>query len=363
MSRHNSTTTKVGRGFSYRLHRNTYRLRIYDRTRVPKEKTVSLNTDSTVQAALRAADYYQRFITGLWSPWDGSVSYVSIGEAIARYQIEKRDLRESTRYDLLWTVRRCLEPLGLDSGIEEVRVEDVRPFIQRAGISQATRASYYRKLHAFFGWCQKVGIVGTSPLSQLSRPREPEVLPDGLRAQELERLLATARHHEVASVGRYPNPHWASSAFELIAWTGLRPSEAARLRWEDITSDSILVRTLLGRTKTDRERAVTLIPQARRVLAGLPTDSVYVVPGAMGGSLYVPGLSRRFRNFRERAELPPHYSLYSLRHTFAAEYRRRGGALVGLQYEMGHKNIKTTEKYGHLGDDERRNYTNRLFED
>ncbi|MFT5516034.1 MAG: integrase [Rhodothermales bacterium] len=363
MSRRNSPTISLGRGFSYRLHRNTFRLRIYDRGRVPKEKTVSLNTDSPSLAALRAADYYQRFTTCRWSPWDDAVSYVSIGEALARYEKERRDLRERTRYDLLWTVRRCLEPLGLDTGIESVRPADIRPFIQRPDIRQATMASYYRKLQAFFGWCQTVRIIEESPLEFIPRPAEPQVLPNGLTQVELARLLGVARDREAGLVGRYPNPSWASNAFELLAWTGLRPAEGARLEWADIHERVILVRTRSARTKTDRERAVTIVPQARRVLERLPRDSPYVLPGGQGGKLYVSGLSRRFALFRDLAELPKKYTLYSMRHTFAAEYRRRGGSLVGLQYELGHKTIKTTEKYGHLGLDERIEYTCRTFSD
>jgi site-specific recombinase XerD len=120
---------------------------------------------------------------------------------------------------------------------------------------------------------------------------------------------------------------------------------------------------VVGVTKTYRHRAVTLIPQARSVLDTLSRTKPLVLPAAMGGMINVEYLSKVFRRCSDLAMLPKRYTLYSLRHTFAAEYRRRGGTLHGLQYELGHQSITTTEKYGHLGPDERRLYTLRVFTD
>jgi integrase len=165
----------------------------------------------------------------------------------------------------------------------------------------------------------------------------------------LERLLLVAEN--------YP---WAREAFELLAWTGLRPGEAARLEWTDIDENVIKV---VGIVKTNREHAVTIIPQARLVLGKLKNRKGHLLLGAKGGSLNVEYLSKVFRKCADIAKLPSRYTLYSLRHTFAAEYRRRGGTLYGLQYELGHTSIQTTQRYGHLGPDERRLYTVNLFTD
>ncbi|MDA1028675.1 MAG: tyrosine-type recombinase/integrase [Bacteroidetes bacterium] len=88
-----------------------------------------------------------------------------------------------------------------------------------------------------------------------------------------------------------------------------------------------------------------------------------LLSGASGGSLNVEYLSKVFRKCADTAKLPSRYTLYSLRHTFAAEYRRREGILYGLQHELGHTSIQTTQRYGHLGPDERRLYTVNLFTD
>lgn len=348
-----SQTIRLGRGFSYRLHEGTYRLRVYDPNQTPKDKNVNLNTDSPALAAIRAQEKYALYITGKWSPWEGAGSYTSLGQALEQFQQSRRDLRPKTLADYTKAVSKIIDRVGPHHGLDAVTAQDIRPITQDPSLTQSSRLSYYQRLGAFFSWCVKNELLGTSPMARVERPTTPKIIPNGLESEELERLLVAAE--------AWP---WARDAFRLLAWTGLRPAEAARLRWQDIDADVIRV---VGVTKTLRHRAVTIIPQAREVLGSLirqtPTVGVSrrVLSGGSGGPLSVGYTSRVFLRCARIAMLPERFTLYSLRHTFAAEYRRRGGSLVGLQYELGHASIVTTEKYGHLGPDERRLYTLRVF--
>ncbi|MFT4605522.1 MAG: integrase [Rhodothermales bacterium] len=130
------------------------------------------------------------------------------------------------------------------------------------------------------------------------------------------------------------------------------------LQWSDIEDNTIRV---VGRTKTLRERGVTLIPQARSILASLPRSSHLVLSGQNGGPVNVEYASKVFLRCRKLAKLPDRHKMYSLRHTFAAEYIRRGGSIRLLKDEMGHYSVTTTERYGQLGVGERTEITQRLF--
>ena len=343
------SAVQLGKGFSFRFHRGTYRLRVYDRTKTPKEKTISLNTDEHVLATLRATEYFQRFVSNQWDPWDGSTSYASLSDALSAFRAARGDLRAKTLHDYTKVVEYLISAVGGDVGLDSLKPSDIRPIVHRPELTRSSRLAYFRRLSAFFNWCIKQQLTENNPVKGVETPATPQVLPNGLNMQELDRLLLAAED--------YP---WAAEAFELLAWTGLRPSEAARLEWTDLDDHVIKV---IGQTKTNRERAVTIIPQARRVFDKLTHRKGLLLRGATGGMLNVEYLSKVFRRCADIAKLPSRYTLYSLRHTFAAEYRRREGTLYGLQYELGHTSIQTTQKYGHLGQDERRFYTVNLFTD
>jgi integrase len=342
-------TVKLGKGFSFRFHRGTYRLRVYDRTMTPKEKTISLNTDQFSLANIRANDYFQRYVANQWDPWDGSKAYSSLSDALAVFRAERGDLREKTLHDYTKVVEYLISSVGGDIGLESIKPSDIRKIVHSPKLTLSSRLAYFRRLSAFFNWCIKQRLTENNPVKGVETPATPRILPNGLNKLELERLLLVAEN--------YP---WAREAFELLAWTGLRPGEAARLEWSDIDENVIKV---VGIVKTNREHAVTIIPQARLVLGKLTNRKGHLLLGEKGGSLNVEYLSKVFRKCADIAKLPSRYTLYSLRHTFAAEYRRRGGTLYGLQYELGHTSIQTTQRYGHLGPDERRLYTVNLFTD
>jgi hypothetical protein len=42
-------------------------------------------------------------------------------------------------------------------------------------------------------------------------------------------------------------------------------------------------------------------------------------------------------------------SIHTIRHTFASHFMMRGGSLYDLMAILGHSNLKTTQRYAHLG--------------
>ena len=118
-------TVKLGKGFSFRFHRGTYRLRVYDRTMTPKEKTISLNTDQFSLANIRANDYFQRYVANQWDPWDGSKAYSSLSDALAVFRAERGDLREKTLHDYTKVVEYLISSVGGDIGLESIKPSDI----------------------------------------------------------------------------------------------------------------------------------------------------------------------------------------------------------------------------------------------
>ena len=146
--------------------------------------------------------------------------------------------------------------------------------------------------------------------------------------------------------------------FALLACTGLRVSEAIRLRIEDITPDGMLIR----RSKFRKSRLVPLHHTAR---AGLdrylehrlpyaPLDN-HVFVSLRGTPLFVENVERAFRLAVDRIGLQrkPRPTPHSLRHTFAVRALEASPDgrdhitehMLALSTYLGHSKVSHTYWY------------------
>ena len=145
-----------------------------------------------------------------------------------------------------------------------------------------------------------------------------------------------------------PTANRDKASLLLFLDTGLRVSEACRLRVEDLNQETgeILVAPHGSGQKT-KPRTAYLGKVAQRAmwlyLAKRPNlvkkDRLFEMDGDTIRSL--------LRRLGERAgvnDVHPH----RLRHTFAITYLRNGGDVYSLKYLLGHSSLKMVEHYLHL---------------
>ena len=169
--------------------------------------------------------------------------------------------------------------------------------------------------------------------------------------------------------------------FLALAETGARPGEVLALRWSDVDIDRRTLRieravSLGGQikpTKTEAARIVRLtVPLAEafaawrrhvdRVAAKAKVSPpAYMFPSRSGQPLQAKVIGRRFRALLRKADLPPSFTLYSLRHTFASQLLDQGVKPVDVARVMGHKNVITTLTfYAHAIPQDDTTYIDRL---
>ena len=125
---------------------------------------------------------------------------------------------------------------------------------------------------------------------------------------------------------------------------GLRVSEVAQLSKEALSADGVRIR---GKGNKPR-----IVPISRELFWGLEgtgsPDGLWI--GKVQKPLAPSGVKSALRRIFHRAGIKagPH----SLRHTFATQYLRRGGAVWALQRILGHSSVSTTEIYLHLLNDD-----------
>ena len=131
---------------------------------------------------------------------------------------------------------------------------------------------------------------------------------------------------------------------ELLYATGLRVSELASLKKNDLTRDDFLRVTGKG----NKDRAVPLTGPARRALERYVREGRPQLAGAhTGGALWVGvrggplGVREVRRVVKRRLGTFPH----ALRHSFATHLLEGGADLRAVQELLGHVELATTQLY------------------
>jgi integrase/recombinase XerD len=174
--------------------------------------------------------------------------------------------------------------------------------------------------------------------------RASKRLPDVLTEAELRALLAVAEMDDRAY-----------AVVSLMAYAGLRVSEVAKLRWQDIEAGAIWVRLGKGR----KDRVVPAHPRVSEALERLRKRDIlrshYVFPSPRDPSkpITTRALQYCIERLCRQAGIPrrkahPH----TLRHTMATRLLRATHDIRLVQKALGHASIATTQIYTHLALDD-----------
>jgi len=163
-------------------------------------------------------------------------------------------------------------------------------------------------------------------------------LPDYLEPDELDALLDVA-----------PPRH--RLYFLLCARAGLRASEAAKLRHEDVIwrDGEPVVLHLIG--KGDKEALLPLALSLRRYLPAFtqPARRGWLFVGYKGGHVTRGAASVWLMADAAKAGIPRRKAhIHSLRHSFATHLLRAGVDLVTIRELMRHASLANTQIYLHV---------------
>jgi integrase len=219
-----------------------------------------------------------------------------------------------------------------------------------------------------FNWAARQRLIPANPFRGVThhagQPRRP------LTDAEFHKLLrAAARgrtfHPTPSKKKLYPSdirrrqrPSAGARFRQLLVFlrfTGARPGEAARLRWEHIDLEAQVIR--IPRHKTSRTqqvkkpRVIPLHPVVVKLLAYVrrlnqPGDVVFLNHRKTPWNR--SSLSLRIRRARAAGGIPDDAKLYGLRHRFGTAAVVNGVDIKTLAELMGHETTRMTEHYLHL---------------
>ncbi|MEY3395893.1 MAG: hypothetical protein RL346_2130 [Verrucomicrobiota bacterium] len=301
----------------------------------------SLNTDDYATASNR--------LEGVLTEMKGARNAItanSLGAAL-KAEIERYDpkIKESTRLyyrergNALERVgeRQPINPLSLS--IARVTTADLRALMESYS-KTASETSYngaLSLLRRVFDRAVEAGFCATNPAQKIKRLKTKKMAHDLPTSESFAEIVADI----LAQKKAYSKA--AAFSVEFLAYTGMRISEATSVRWRDIKSDYISVRT----AKNDEMRQVPIIPACRALLdrmrqSGIPTGAHYPV-------MLLKSPREALRGACERLEID-HMRVHDLRHLFATRCIEAGVDLPTLASWLGHKDggMLCAQVYGHL---------------
>lgn len=220
---------------------------------------------------------------------------------------------------------------------EQVRPDDLDAFRDTLLNDKYTPKSVSRKLNAvktFFRWMITENIITSDVSASVAHPKIDSALPKFLSPLEYRALRDVVRSDiRIAAI------------IELILQTGLRISEVAALKTENIGKDTLKIEAYA----TQPERSVPLNKPASDTLKAYmnvrpAVESPYVFISKNGKPLAVRNIRASIARYMQKAELP-NYSVNDLRTTFIVENLKAGVDIVLLSQVSGHKRLSTTERY------------------
>jgi integrase/recombinase XerC len=160
---------------------------------------------------------------------------------------------------------------------------------------------------------------------------------------------------------------------ELALSTGLRVMEIAQLKCGDFFLKGPVCSLLVRKGKGGKKRLVRFNGSFKRNCeeyiqwkqsVGEPTDPGYplMLSSNTGGHMTTRAIEKAFKRSAAGAGLPRHYSIHSLRHTYACElYRASGYNLRLVQKQLGHAHVGTTQVYADIMEPDMQRALKRLY--
>lgn len=262
------------------------------------------------------------------TPWPAITGYLS--------WCRDNGLADTTTYNTwcqLARFARRLDPKPIELATED----DLARYLSRAGHPASrpapnTRSVEWSRFAAFYKWCVATGLRPDNPCNSVAKPRRRRSLPRPIAEGDL--LIAI----ELA------NPEMRAM-LRLAAYAGMRASEIARLRGEDILIGQR--RIIVAQGKGGHPGILPLQNTVLDALTrhGLPTAGwVFPHPRLDDHHITEPAVSQRARRYLRSIGIDA--TLHQLRHRFGTQvYATSGHDIRVTQELLRHASPDTTAIY------------------
>lgn len=292
-------------------------------------------------------------------------SKVSLVDYCAKVYKDKRSngIAETTLSTLYTTTLHIVQYAGSDTLLSQVDKHFCLGFVRYLStakylycekkknkvlkpLGKGAAHSYYGIFVSILNQAVHDGLIPNNPAHQLSNDDKRHIKYKGahreyLLEEEIDKLANT----------ECINPN-VKAAFFFACYTGLRISDIRALRWQNIisTNEGNLAVNIMMQ-KTNSEVYIPLGSTARKWLPDRndapSTDNVFKLPSH--SALYYD-----IKQWAKDAGIIKNVSFHTSRHTFATLLLTKGADLYTTSKLLGHHSIKTTQVYGDIVNQKRK---------
>ena len=262
-------------------------------------------------------------------------------ELIEKLQ-EDMEMRGFSHYTKDSYLRKAKEIIKyFEKPMEEVTTKELREYLMKylkeeRKISERS-VNYYNSVIRFI-----YDVVLDKPINQKQIPmyKKKRKVPKVLSEEELDIFFDACEDYKYKTI------------FMLIHGTGLRISEAANIRIEDIDSKNMRLFVRNGKGEKERytvlpQRSLEMLRECYRKYRPKHPEG-YMFLNREGKPLKIERLRVFFRRYRRKAGISEEFIVHSLRHSFATKLVEEGVALVQVKELLGHSCIRSTMTYVHV---------------
>lgn len=240
-------------------------------------------------------------------------------------------------------------PNGLRFGdITENVIEDFRDYLLNAKsvrsetdaiISQNTAVSYFNKVKATLRQAFKDRILKEDINGRIEPIKTKETHREYLTIEEINRLIDAPCEDAILK---------RASLFSIL--TGLRFSDVAKLKGNEVRNDDTGYYLMYSQQKTDTNQVHYISEQAFSLLGDFNKDKTQVFKGLK----YSGYSNKHLSKWIGLAGIVKKITFHNFRHTYATLQLIHGTDIYTVSKLLGHKSLKTTQIYAKVVDDAKR---------
>ena len=255
--------------------------------------------------------------------WNVRQKNMQVGMAFSLYLEKKKYLRADSLRDILYLGNRLfrVKPENKLRNFSDFSVSDCEEWLDSTFSTPSQFNKARTMLHGFFEFAVRREWCDRNPVKLVERRKviEREILP--LKLEQTKRLIDTARKE---------NTNCAVVA-AVLAYSGIRPCEVRRLKWNDIDTDENIITVRSTCSKTGGVRQVEIPPVLKDILICYKFEN--------NQKICPNGWEYRWRKIRNNSGFRGKWVQDVLRHTYASFHVKRYADMPRLQLNMGHRDL------------------------
>lgn len=267
-----------------------------------------------------------------------------------RYLPHIKTYKRSWQSDF-YQLRNHLVPALAKKPLDAIQRSDLYALIQNHHRNHAPASTnrLLAGLRDVFAKAVEWEVIDTNPATGIK--------PYPVYNERCRTLTENEAHQLMDSLSQSKNKN-LSSIIAFLILTGARRGEAMRARWEDFDFTRGIWR--IPETKAGGAREVPINNELHLLLTQLQSDrsADWVFTNPHTGRPY-KNIFNAWDSARQRAGLGDVH-IHDLRHSFASFLINNGRSLYEVKELLGHRSIKTTQRYAHLQHSTLRDASNSL---